>query len=110
MLCLDKETISYLNPCYKKDVFPINSILVLPSFAIDDFLDNEQANYSFIDAVYAKKILIDEERIVYRVRKGDYLGRIAKEHGVRIFEIKEWNNLTNTDLCVTSLRPSMISI
>ena len=98
MLCLDKETISYLNPCYKKDIFPINSILVLPTFAIDDFLDNEQANYSFIDAVDAKKILIDEERVVYRVREGDYLGRIAKEHGVRIFELKEWNKLTNTDL------------
>jgi len=98
MLCLNKETINYLNPSYKKDVFPANSILVLPSFAIDDFLDNEQANYFFIDAVEAKEILINEERVVYRVREGDYLGRIAKEYGVRIFELKEWNRLRSTDL------------
>ena len=98
MLCLNKETIKYLNPSYKKTFFPVNSILVLPSFAINDFLDNEQANYSFIDAVHSKEILIDEERIVYRVIEGDYLGRIAKEFGVRVFELKEWNKLTNLDL------------
>ena len=30
--------------------------------------------------------------------KGDYLGRIAKSFGVRIFELKKWNNLTETHL------------
>ena len=98
ILCLNKETIKYLNPSYKKDVFPLNSILILPSFAIDDFLNNEQANYLFIEAVDAKEILIDEERIVYTAIKGDYLGRIAKEFGVRVFELKHWNNLVDTDL------------
>ncbi len=98
MLCLSKETINYLNPSYKKDVFPKNSVLRLPSFAVSDFLDNEQSNYAFIDAVEAKEILIDEERVVYRAVEGDYLGRIAKEFGVRVFELKQWNNLRNTDL------------
>ena len=100
ILCVNKETIRHLNPSYKKDVFPKNSILTLPSFAVDDFLANTQANYWFIDAVDAKEILIDEERVVYRVRKGDYLGKIAKEYGVKIFELKEWNNLKSTDLDV----------
>ena len=72
----------------------------LPCFAIDDFLNNEQSNYLFVDAVEAKEILIDEERVVYNVREGDYLGKIAKEHGVKIFELKEWNSLTSTDLDV----------
>ena len=98
MLCLSKEMINYLNPSYKKDVFPINSILLLPSFAVNDFLDNEQSNYSFIEAVESKEILIDEERVVYRAVEGDYLGKIAKEFGVRVFELKQWNNLRNTDL------------
>jgi membrane-bound lytic murein transglycosylase D len=98
MLCLNRQTINYLNPSYKKDVFPVNSILVLPSFAVNDFLDNEQANYLFIDAVETKEILINEERIVYRAIAGDYLGRIAKEFGVKVFELKEWNKLTNTGL------------
>ena len=98
MLCVNKETINYLNPSYKKDVFPVNSILFLPSYAINDFLTNEQANYLFIDAVDSKEILINEDRIIYEVVKGDYLGRIAKEFRVRVFELKAWNNLTDTKL------------
>jgi len=98
LLCVSKEMITYLNPCYKKNIFPANSILTLPLFAVADFLNNEQTNYAFIDAVDAKEILIDEERIVYDVVKGDYLGRIAEEFGVKVFELKKWNNLVDTDL------------
>ena len=100
MLSLNKETISYLNPCYKQEIFHKNSSLVLPTFAVNDFLNNEQANYAFIDSVDAKKLLIDEEQVVYIVKKGDYLGRIAKEYGVKLFELREWNKLENTDLSV----------
>ena len=57
-----------------------------------------ESNYIFIDAVDNKEILIDEDRIVYSVQKGDYLGRIAKEYGVHVYEIKQWNNLRTTDL------------
>ncbi len=98
ILCLKKSTIRYFNPAYKKDVFPKNSILILPVFAVLDFLYNEEANYHFIDLVEKKEILIDEERVVYIVREGDYLGRIAKEFGVKVFELKKWNNLRNTNL------------
>ena len=98
MLCLDDEIIQFLNPAYKKNLFPKSAVLVLPEFAITDFKNNEISNYNFIDAVEDKEILIDEERIVYRVHKGDYLGRIAESHGVHVFEIKEWNNLKSTNL------------
>ena len=98
MVCLNKQTINYFNPSYKKDVFPKNSILRLPCFVIDDFLNNEKSNYQFVDAVETKEILLDEERVVYTVRKGDYLGKIAREFGVKIFELKQWNNLTSTNL------------
>jgi membrane-bound lytic murein transglycosylase D len=65
---------------------------------VNDFKLNESTNYAFIDAVERKEILIDEERIVYRVHSGDYLGRIAREHNVHVFEIKEWNNLSSSKL------------
>ena len=100
MLCVNKETIEYLNPAYKKDVIPANSILILPFFAINDFLKNEQSNYLFIESVDAKEILIDEKRVVYTVLEGDYLGKIAKEFAVRVFELKRWNNLLSTKLDV----------
>ena len=98
MLCLDDEIIQFFNPAYKKNLFPKSAVLVLPEFAITDFKNNEMSNYNFIDAVENKEILIDEERIVYRVHKGDYLGRIAESHGVHVFEIKEWNNLKSANL------------
>ncbi len=96
--CVNIETINYLNPSFKKDIIPAHSVLVLPFFAVNDFLNNEKSNYSFVESVNTKEILIGEDRIVYRAVKGDYLGRVAKEFNVRVFEIKQWNNLTNTDL------------
>ncbi len=33
------------------------------------------------------------ERIVYKIKSGDVLGSIAIRHGVRVSDIKQWNNL-----------------
>ncbi|MBT3612037.1 MAG: LysM peptidoglycan-binding domain-containing protein [Flavobacteriales bacterium] len=98
LLCINEQTINYLNPAYKKSIFPKGAILTFPSNAVHDFKLNETANYAFIDAVENKEILINEERIVYKVDKGDYLGRIAKAHNVHVYEIKEWNKLKSTKL------------
>ena len=98
LLCVNSETINYLNPSYKKEVYPKGAVLVFPANSVNDFKLNETTNYAFIDAVDKKEILIDEERIIYRVHKGDYLGRIAKAHKVHVFEIKQWNNLKSTSL------------
>ena len=98
--CVDKETIQYLNPSYKKDVFPKKAILTLPKFVIRDFLDNEESNYLFVNSVKNKEVLIDEERVIYTVLEGDYLGKIAKEYNVKVFELKKWNNLFSTRLDV----------
>ena len=98
LTCMNTETINYLNPSFKKGVYPAGAKLTLNKDVVNDFLANETRNYQFIEMVENKEILIDEERVVYRVKKGDYLGRIAQEHGVHIFEIKEWNNLKTTHL------------
>jgi len=98
LLCVNEETINYLNPSYKKSIFPRGAVLTFPISAVDDFKLNEITNYAFIDAVVNKEILINEERIVYIVHNGDYLGSIAKAHNVHIFEIKEWNKLKSANL------------
>tara|TARA_B110000459_G_scaffold195263_1_gene235713 strand:- start:1681 stop:2991 length:1311 start_codon:yes stop_codon:yes gene_type:complete len=98
LLCVNEQTINYLNPSYKKSIFPKEAVLILPSIAVNDFKLNETANYFFIDAVENKKILIDEERIVYIVHNGDYLGSIAKAHNVHVYEIKKWNKLKSSKL------------
>jgi len=98
LICVNSETINYLNHYFKKQIYPAGAMLRLPTEIVNDFLLNEKSNYTFIEMVDNKEILIDEERIVYRVQKGDYLGRIAKEYQVHVFEIKEWNNLKTTNL------------
>ena len=98
LLCVNEQTINYLNPAYKKSIFPFGAVLTLPNHVVHDFKLNEITNYTFIDAVDDKEILINEERIIYRVHSGDYLGRIAKAHNVHVFEIKEWNKLKSSKL------------
>ena len=98
LLCVNEQTINFLNPAYKKSIFPKGAVLTFPSNVVHDFKLNEISNYAFIEAVSNKEILVDEDRIIYRVRKGDYLGRIAKAHNVHIFEIKKWNKLKSSKL------------
>ena len=100
IMCVNSETINYLNPSFKKQIYPAGAALILPKEIVHDFLLNEESNYAFIEMVGNKQILIGEERIVYEVKKGDYLGKIAKEYQLHIFEIKEWNNLKTTSLDV----------
>tara|TARA_Y100001954_G_scaffold138094_1_gene147232 strand:+ start:1 stop:891 length:891 start_codon:yes stop_codon:yes gene_type:complete len=97
MLCLDQVLIRDLNPSFKEDVMPKNANLFLPKSAITDFLLNEISSYIFINAVEKKEVLINEERLIYSVKKGDYLGKIANEFDVSVYQLKKWNNL-NTSL------------
>ena len=96
--CVDKETFNYLNPSYKTDIVPTRSKLILPKDVALDFLLNEKDYYLFLQRVSRKEILINEERIIYNVKKGDYLGKIAKQFNIHIYEIKAWNELRSTKL------------
>jgi membrane-bound lytic murein transglycosylase D len=40
------------------------------------------------------------DRIVYKVRRGDVLGSIAMRHGVRLTDLKKWNNLRSNTIHV----------
>jgi membrane-bound lytic murein transglycosylase D len=100
LICISKEIISQLNPSITKGVFPKNTNITLPSDVMIDFVVNEQAVYTFIKAVEQKEILINETRFVYVVKQGDYLGKIAQQHGVPINDIRKWNKLKNDKLTI----------
>ena len=44
------------------------------------------------------KVFTQSDRIRYRVRSGDYLGKIAEKYGVGVSQIKRWNGLRSTKL------------
>ena len=96
--CTTREIIEYLNPSYKRDIFPETAHIVLPKENISDFLLNEESNYKTMSLINDKQVLVDEDRIIYTVLKGDYLGKIAKKYNVNIYNLKKWNKLRTTKI------------
>lgn len=105
---IDAELLTFLNPSYKLDIIPYikgrNYKLVLPKAATNGFLTNEKDLYALADDDDAKrekplpKYFEMDQRIRYRVRSGDYLGKIANRFGVRVSDIKKWNRLRSNRL------------
>ncbi|MEJ1221475.1 lytic transglycosylase domain-containing protein [Sediminicola sp. 1XM1-17] len=97
------EELKVLNPSYKLDVIPYvegkNYVLRLPREAMGKFVNNENAIYAHVKTELETEekplaqLVNAEQRIVYRVKSGDYLGRIAERHGVGVSQIKQWNGL-----------------
>lgn len=101
---VEKELLQFLNPSYKLDVIPHvadeNYSLRLPRGKSGLFVNNEEAIYGYAEALKNEvpENVPSDERIRYRVKRGDYLGRIAENHGVGVSEIKEWNGLRSNRL------------
>jgi len=105
---VNEEVLSLLNPEYKLNIIPFvkerGYTLRLPSNKIIAFLDKEKELYALADADDAQrekplpKYFEMDKRIRYKVRSGDYLGKIANKYGVRVSEIKRWNRLKTSSL------------
>ena len=104
------EELQFLNPSYKLDIIPYikdeNYVLRLPREAVGTFVNNEEQIYAFVKEEFAKRekplpqFFNSNDKIRYRVRSGDYLGRIARKYGVRVSQIKRWNGLRSNNLSI----------
>ena len=113
------ETLQNLNPQYVHDIIPGNDhpyILKLPFNWTGPFLDtNRDSLYAFkADSLISGKVLQEQAsaksssgksgssttstRISYKVKSGDYLGKIASKYGVSINQLKNWNNLRSNNI------------
>ncbi|GHA38927.1 lytic transglycosylase [Salinimicrobium marinum] len=104
---VEKELLQFLNPSYKLDVIPHVPeeayTLRLPRSKAGLFVNNEETIYEYAKAQLAEAEeeegeSLEETRITYRVKRGDYLGKIAERHGVRVSSLKEWNSLRGNNL------------
>lgn len=101
---VDKKMLQFLNPSYKLDVIPHvedeEYSLRLPRSKSGLFVNNEDAIYGYVEAKKKEvpEMIEAEERIRYRVKRGDYLGKIAERYGVGISDIRRWNDLRTTRL------------
>lgn len=104
----NKELLQFLNPSYKLDIIPFvedkNYVVRLPRTKTGAFVNNESAIYQYAEQEIANreeplpKYVETEDRIRYRVRSGDYLGRIAEKYGVGVSSLKRWNNLRGNNI------------
>jgi membrane-bound lytic murein transglycosylase D len=102
------EELQYLNPSYKLDIIPFikdeNYTLRLPRYAIGSFVANEDKIYAFAQEELNKRekplpqFFENDTKIRYRVKSGDYLGKVARKYGVRVSSIKRWNGLRSNNL------------
>ena len=102
------EELQFLNPSYKLDIIPYlkdeNYTLRLPREYIGTFVNNEEQIYAYAKAEFNKRekplpqFLDSDTQIKYRVKSGDYLGKIARKYGVRVSQIKRWNGLRSNNL------------
>lgn len=107
---LEKAELQLLNPAYKLDVIPFvkgkSHVLRLPLAEMGKFVANEAAIYAHVDKELKSKESplpqlvkqAEQNRIRYRVRSGDYLGKIAQRYGVGVSQLKRWNGLRSNRL------------
>ena len=109
-LNVSNEMLEFLNPEYKLGIIPYvkgkKYAVRLPIEKAGLFVDNEKEIY----ALAAKKESQREkplpqyfemnQRIRYKVKSGDYLGKIADKYGVRVSDIKKWNGLRTSNISI----------
>jgi len=106
------EDLKVLNPSYKLNVIPYvdgkEYSLRLPRRELGKFVANEAQIYAYVEKELASKESplpqlvkqAEADRIRYKVRSGDFLGRIAERYGVGVSQIKQWNGLRSNNLRV----------
>ena len=97
------DTLSFLNPSYVHNIIPLiknkDHYLTLPQSYTENFIEKESIIYeqAVLDYDSREKPLPQlyelNSRTLYRVVSGDFLGKIANNHGVNISDIKKWNKL-----------------
>lgn len=105
---LELAELEFLNPSYKLGIIPVvkdeDYMLRLPVDVVGKFVANEEAIYAYAEAEFNKRekplpeLMAQSNGLRYRVKSGDYLGKIASRHGVTVSQIKRWNRLRSNKL------------
>ncbi|MGB3345321.1 MAG: LysM peptidoglycan-binding domain-containing protein [Aequorivita sp.] len=107
---LDIEELEFLNPAYKLGIIPVikdkKYMLRLPLTSVGTFVNNEDAIYAYAkqkeenSEKSTPELYTQPEKIRYRVKSGDFLGRIADRYGVKVSQVQNWNGMRNSTIRV----------
>ncbi len=103
------DVLKVLNPQYTHEIIPGSKdkdyVLRIPAsytgryVSVEDSLHLHKAD-TLLNPVTIKKIQDggDGQRIAYKVKKGDYLGKIASRYHCTVAQIQRWNHLKGTNI------------
>jgi membrane-bound lytic murein transglycosylase D len=103
VLGIEKEYLRALNPQYKRDIIPGNSMprtLKLPSMLAYAFIEKQEDIVKYkADEIFTNRTYVGDytqnnnEKIVYKVKRGETLATVAGKYGVTMSNIRKWNGL-----------------
>jgi len=107
------EDLQRLNPSIQRNALPETGKLYVLYIPVDAKIRLEENRLAILDSAskIGKKELevlarntegstYGRDRIAYKVRNGDVLGSIAIRYGVRVADLKKWNNLRSNTIRV----------
>tara|TARA_B100001250_G_scaffold409671_1_gene434502 strand:- start:2203 stop:3423 length:1221 start_codon:yes stop_codon:yes gene_type:complete len=107
ILNIEQSLLGDLNPMYRVQLIPHlddeKFPVFLPDYKWGVFLNNEDSIYVELEKLEETEeltypIYTDIEKIKYKVKKGDYLGKIANRYNCRVSDIMQWNDLKSTKI------------
>jgi membrane-bound lytic murein transglycosylase D len=101
---LPVESIRYLNPSCKLDAIIESDqpqCLVLPTDKIRVYLQNENRLYAnSLNRSRIPATKSPQQKIIYVVKQGDFLHKIAMQNGCSLEDLKKWNKLKSDSVAI----------
>ncbi len=107
---VSEDELEFLNPAYKLDIVPYvetkEYFIRLPYKVAQLFALYEKDFYAAVEKDWNKrekplpKFYTMPDYVIYSVRPGDYLGKIARRYGTSVAKIKKWNRLKSSRIRV----------